>query len=143
MILKSGWNRRSFLSALGALGGSLFTPAEIRAASKRAKLGSPSVDGNPIVPITSGLGSTGDIYAELGVKPLININGTITVIGGSVMRPEVMELMRPGAAAVVHRGKPQDVAMIQYTSGSTGSPKGVVLTHANLLVNIRAMGKAY
>jgi L-seryl-tRNA(Ser) seleniumtransferase len=49
-----------------------------------------------IVPITSGLGSTGDIYAELGVTPLININGTLTVIGGSVMHPEVMELIRRG-----------------------------------------------
>lgn len=36
----------------------------------------------------------------------------------------------------------QDVACIQYTSGSTGDPKGVVLTHANLLTNIRAMGQA-
>jgi acyl carrier protein len=33
-----------------------------------------------------------------------------------------------------------DIAFIQYTSGSTGNPKGVVLTHANLLTNIRAMG---
>ncbi|MGC1200263.1 MAG: aminotransferase class V-fold PLP-dependent enzyme, partial [Candidatus Acidiferrales bacterium] len=54
------------------------------------------VDGSPIVPITTGLGSTGDIYAELGVTPLVNINGTITVIGGSVMKPEVMELIRRG-----------------------------------------------
>ncbi len=35
-----------------------------------------------------------------------------------------------------------DIAFLQYTSGSTGDPKGVILTHANLLANVRAMGKA-
>jgi 1-acyl-sn-glycerol-3-phosphate acyltransferase len=35
-----------------------------------------------------------------------------------------------------------DIAFIQYTSGSTGNPKGVALTHANLLANIRAMAQA-
>jgi len=38
--------------------------------------------------------------------------------------------------------KPEDLALLQYTSGSTGNPKGTMLTHANLLANIRAMGKA-
>lgn len=37
----------------------------------------------------------------------------------------------------------QHPALIQYTSGSTGNPKGVLLHHANLLSNLRAAGDAF
>jgi acyl-CoA synthetase (AMP-forming)/AMP-acid ligase II len=37
---------------------------------------------------------------------------------------------------------PQSLAMLQYTSGSTTTPRGVMLTHANLLSNLRAMAQA-
>ncbi|MGB8465289.1 MAG: AMP-binding protein, partial [Terrimicrobiaceae bacterium] len=37
------------------------------------------------------------------------------------------------------RARGRDLAFLQYTSGSTGDPKGVMLTHANLVANIRAM----
>jgi fatty-acyl-CoA synthase len=36
---------------------------------------------------------------------------------------------------------PHDVANIQYTSGTTGNPKGVLLTHHNLVNNGAAMGQ--
>lgn len=40
---------------------------------------------------------------------------------------------RPGVAASVNA---QQISYIQYSSGSTGEPKGVVLTHANLVSNV-------
>lgn len=36
----------------------------------------------------------------------------------------------------VHKPKPQDLSCIMYTSGSTGDPKGVVLTHANIIAGV-------
>jgi len=47
-----------------------------------------------------------------------------------------------GTHYVPHHCKPGDIGFLQYTSGSTGNPKGVVLTHENLLVNVQAMGAA-
>src|SRR5882757_4434704 len=41
--------------------------------------------------------------------------------------PGVTDLPRPA---------PQDIAFLQYTSGSTSEPKGVAVSHANLLANL-------
>ena len=48
----------------------------------------------------------------------------------------------PGEKFNPVHGKPGDMGFLQYTSGSTGNPKGVVLSHANLMANVRAMGAA-
>jgi 1-acyl-sn-glycerol-3-phosphate acyltransferase len=49
---------------------------------------------------------------------------------------------RPAYISGSRMRKAGDIALLQYTSGSTGDPKGVMLTHANLLANIRAIGEA-
>ncbi|HKK32939.1 MAG TPA: AMP-binding protein [Desulfomicrobiaceae bacterium] len=50
------------------------------------------------------------------------------------------ELRRESGSAPAPSLSGRETALLQYTSGSTGIPKGVILTHANLLANIRAMG---
>jgi 1-acyl-sn-glycerol-3-phosphate acyltransferase len=50
-------------------------------------------------------------------------------------------LMEPASPGPLAMAGPDDPALIQYTSGSTGEPKGVLLSHANLLANIRAIGE--
>jgi 1-acyl-sn-glycerol-3-phosphate acyltransferase len=57
---------------------------------------------------------------------------------------EVTTVERIGRAgiAAAERASAEAPALLQYTSGSTGAPKGVLLTHANILANIRAFGEA-
>ena len=54
----------------------------------------------------------------------------------------VAALVERGRAAAVPNGSPAETFFIQYTSGSTGNPKGVVLSHANVLANVRGIGWA-
>jgi len=54
----------------------------------------------------------------------------------------VAALRQAGAGCSFQPVEAADTGFIQYTSGSTGDPKGVVLTHANILANVRGIGHA-
>jgi L-seryl-tRNA(Ser) seleniumtransferase len=76
------WTRRSFMGSFGALTAAMSSPRKV--------FSFPTASPEPKV---TGFGSTGNVYDELGVTTVINGQGTMTVLGGSLMRPEVEEVM--------------------------------------------------
>jgi L-seryl-tRNA(Ser) seleniumtransferase len=79
MRLSSKWNRRSFLGSLGVVAGTVITPRRMLAWKGSAG--------------TRGFGKSGNPYDELGVTTVINCQGTMTMLGGSVIRPELEAVM--------------------------------------------------
>jgi len=82
MGLNANWNRRGFLGTVAAMMTSLFAARRLD-----AKVGSTSN-----APVT-GFGQSGNPYEELGVTTVINCEGTMTMLGGSVLRPELEAVM--------------------------------------------------
>ncbi|HZP61833.1 MAG TPA: aminotransferase class V-fold PLP-dependent enzyme [Terriglobales bacterium] len=80
----SAWNRRSFLGTIGALAGSVVTPSKIFAWGQTVASQQGAV---------RGFGQSGNPYEELGVTTVINAQGTMTMLGGSLVRPEVEIVM--------------------------------------------------
>jgi len=79
MRLNAKWNRRGFLGSVGALTGLLVAPRKAFAWAPKSEV--------------KGFGSSGNPYEELGVTTVINCQGTMTVLGGSVLRPELEAVM--------------------------------------------------
>jgi uncharacterized pyridoxal phosphate-dependent enzyme len=82
MGLNLKWTRRSFMGSLGALTAAMSNPRRV--------FSFPAASSEKSV---TGFGSTGSVYEELGVTTVINGQGTMTVLGGSLMRPEVEAVM--------------------------------------------------
>jgi len=84
MVFNEKWRRRTFLSNLSALAGAWLSPRKLFAGS--------TADSNPQQKLT-GFGATGNVYEELGLTTVINGQGTMTYLGGSLPRPEVEAVM--------------------------------------------------
>jgi len=83
MRLNSTWNRRGFLGTAAAMVGSILAPRKLF--SKVAATGGSNA--------VSGFGQSGNPYDELGLTTVINCQGTMTMLGGSVLRPELEAVM--------------------------------------------------
>jgi len=88
MALDSKSTRRTFLGVLSAFSAALLSPRKLFATPASG----PAAQAKKL----TGFGSTGNVYEELGVTTVINGQGTMTVLGGSLPRPEVEEVMALG-----------------------------------------------
>src|SRR4051812_27690339 len=79
MQLGTKWNRRSFMATIATIAGSVMAPKRLFATKGSTKI--------------SGFGHTGNPYEELGLTTVINCQGTMTVLGGSILRPELEPVM--------------------------------------------------
>ena len=86
--MTGNWSRRGFVATLTAAAASLLGPRK----SLGAKIAS-----TESAATTGGFGQSGNPYQELGVPTVINAEGTMTMLGGSLGRPEVEAIMSQAA----------------------------------------------
>src|SRR5467141_4270353 len=82
MELNLKGTRRTFMGSLGVMAGALLNARKLFASPTPGTVSK-----------IYGFGESGNVYDELGVTTVINGQGTMTVLGGSLMRPEVEAVM--------------------------------------------------
>lgn len=79
------------------------------------------------------------IYEELGIKPIINAEGTVTVLGNSLMEPEVLDAMNEAAKHFIDMGELAQKAAETFAE-ITGAEDGIVTAGAAASLALAAAG---
>ena len=89
MTIRGFWSRRAFLGSFGGFAAMILNARRVFGLPRIT--GAASAAGMP--DRLTGFGATGNVYEELGLTTVINGQGTMTYLGGSLPRPEVEAVM--------------------------------------------------
>jgi acyl-CoA synthetase (AMP-forming)/AMP-acid ligase II len=86
----------------------------------------------------------GDFGPDAIILPLGDLPPALTgALPPGCLRLDPAELLAGTSAALDLRPQPDDIAFVQYSSGSLGAPRGIVVTHRNLMANEAMIATAF
>jgi len=122
------------MSANGIAPGDVVIVAAENTLATTARLLALWLHGNVVVPVDPAIPvDTREMIARVAqAQAFVAVDGNVTAANGT-RRDSIIRLRRP------LRVTGADVAMMIFTSGSSGTPKGVELSHANVMSALRAI----